>query len=585
MNVKGKQKICITKDYNKNFKSFQGLDGYTLFERYKEIDGVVQNRIDKNYSHFLAQPELDGGTIYWFSVPYYEKPRRLTELQGEERTRYEKIKNETLNKYKIAVAELKSENKFKESKALDGAIKFVKDDFVYCFDGKTVLGVWGMELRDEVRESSGVIIVDSYEPPKKKADVSGPEKGIGYSYQPLFNVIFRGGEHGTINGKDEYSFLKNSGEQVAFHEIPQVEPEAGYEFIGWDKDPNGYVVDGDVVFTARYKKSKFNVVFRSGGHGTINGNDHYLKNDGERVFSEEIPMVVPDTGYVFIGWDKDPDGYEVDADVVFTARYKDAPYNVIFKEGEHGILKGTAGYMKNKGDLVAASEIPVVEPHDGYEFAGWDKNPDGYKVDGDIVFTAVYREAEKKVPVWRWILDLLLLLLLHILIFLLIWCFLFGKCGFNLCGCEDDCGCDEIVETHEYVEEPEVDPNLPVPHTGDIQILLSWSNKNDLDIECTDPFGNTVRYDNKKVPSGGELDIDMNAGWSYVVNPIENIYWPTGGAPKGRYKVRLIYFAKHDSMFETPYTIKVKHGDKTDTYTGTVTRVKENVDICTFVID
>ena len=68
-------------------------------------------------------------------------------------------------------------------------------------------------------------------------------------------------------------------------------------------------------------------------------------------------------------------------------------------------------------------------------------------------------------------------------------------------------------------------------------------------------------------------------------NPIENIYWPTGGAPKGKYSVILTFYEKHDSTTETPYKVKVKHGDKTDMYDGVVNTVKQKVNICTFVID
>jgi hypothetical protein len=90
------------------------------------------------------------------------------------------------------------------------------------------------------------------------------------------------------------------------------------------------------------------------------------------------------------------------------------------------------------------------------------------------------------------------------------------------------------------------------------------------------------------VPSGGELDVDMNAsgGGPKRNNPIENIYWPAGGAPKGQYAVFLTYYAKNDlTQKETPYTIKVKHGDVTDTYTGVIKEVKQRIKICTFSIE
>lgn len=126
----------------------------------------------------------------------------------------------------------------------------------------------------------------------------------------------------------------------------------------------------------------------------------------------------------------------------------------------------------------------------------------------------------------------------------------------------------------------------PVPHTGDVQILLKWSNLNDLDLSCIDPNGDTIWYHNKRVPSGGELDVDMNAGEHSSRTPIENIYWPTGGAPKGQYTVYVTYYSRRKSWKRnTSYEIIVKHGSQTDTYTGKLTYVNQKVTICTFNIE
>lgn len=130
------------------------------------------------------------------------------------------------------------------------------------------------------------------------------------------------------------------------------------------------------------------------------------------------------------------------------------------------------------------------------------------------------------------------------------------------------------------------EPLPPVPGTGDVQILLKWSNMNDLDISCKDPKGDVVSFQNPVVSSGGQLDIDMNAGADLSSSPIENIYWPTGGAPKGRYTVYLTYYARHDALKQvSPYEIMVKHGDKTDNYTGEMTEVGQEIQICSFTIE
>jgi hypothetical protein len=80
--------------------------------------------------------------------------------------------------------------------------------------------------------------------------------------------------------------------------------------------------------------------------------------------------------------------------------------------------------------------------------------------------------------------------------------------------------------------------------TGDVQISLLWNNYNDLDLHCTDPAGEEIYYSNKKSRSGGELDVDRNVS-PQTKQPVENIYWPRGKAPLGRYQVFVNFFRHH----------------------------------------
>ena len=126
----------------------------------------------------------------------------------------------------------------------------------------------------------------------------------------------------------------------------------------------------------------------------------------------------------------------------------------------------------------------------------------------------------------------------------------------------------------------------PEPTTGSVQVLLEWHNYNDLDLICVDPNGDAVWYRNKKVPSGGMLEIDMNAGSQYSSSPIENIYWPQSGAPKGTYNVGVLYYKRHDTQYATSdFKVTVRCGNSERLYQGTAQTQSETLKICEFTLE
>jgi uncharacterized protein YfaP (DUF2135 family) len=124
----------------------------------------------------------------------------------------------------------------------------------------------------------------------------------------------------------------------------------------------------------------------------------------------------------------------------------------------------------------------------------------------------------------------------------------------------------------------------PKPSTGDVQVLLSWGNYNDLDLLCTDPKGNTVFFKNRSVPSGGRLEIDMNVEYPDSKKPIENIFWQNGSAPRGTYNVYLLYFKSHTNIKETPYEITVKYSNNMKKFKGIIKKQKDGIHICSFTL-
>ena len=143
----------------------------------------------------------------------------------------------------------------------------------------------------------------------------------------------------------------------------------------------------------------------------------------------------------------------------------------------------------------------------------------------------------------------------------------------------------QLDKALEKVKSGEIVDCTPTPSSGDVQILLSWNNYNDLDLICTDPFGESVFFRNRRVSSGGKLQIDMNVEYPDSKTPIENIYWEPGNAPNGTYNVYLLYYKKQEaSVDETPYNIKVRYGEKTEDYSGVIKKEDKVIHICSFTL-
>lgn len=119
--------------------------------------------------------------------------------------------------------------------------------------------------------------------------------------------------------------------------------------------------------------------------------------------------------------------------------------------------------------------------------------------------------------------------------------------------------------------------------TGDVQITLTWSSNDDLDLHVIDPQGNEIYYANTSVPSGGQLDRDNRCG-NMVIGRPENIFWPTGAAPTGEYQVYVKYYGACDSPRAVNFTVRIVVSGQTQSYTGRVTSVGEMPLVTTFTV-
>ena len=243
----------------KYFKSVQIIDGKTIFDRYNSLANIIKNNIESSYQDFISYPIIDGGKIEFQGKTGTELPHVLSELIDTDYSKYQNLKSETLIYYNSKIEHLKNSGKIDESVFLAYAIKYVDDRFIYCYDNKVVLGAWGMQLRENVREDLSEIRKNLIKRRPKKEILleenpieETPEETVDFQENNNpFTVRFDEGDFGNINVQN--SFRKYSGENIVESEIPKVEAKEGYDFIGWSEEPSNFTILGDKVFIAQYR--------------------------------------------------------------------------------------------------------------------------------------------------------------------------------------------------------------------------------------------------------------------------------------------------------------------------------------------
>ena len=121
--------------------------------------------------------------------------------------------------------------------------------------------------------------------------------------------------------------------------------------------------------------------------------------------------------------------------------------------------------------------------------------------------------------------------------------------------------------------------------SGDVQISLIWDTSDDLDLHCIDPNGEEIYFSDKRSSSGGELDVDMNAGETYSTEPVENIYWPRGRAPAGSYKVYVTFYNRNSSTRVISYKVAINYKGTVEKHQGQARIVGNKMLIGQFRVD
>lgn len=320
--VKGKEEICVLQ--LAKFNSVQGVGQFPLYSRarYAALAEIINHEIPNEYQHFLAQPIEEDDKITWYATPFIENPIRYVDLPEHLVGEYSEIKEATIAIYQKLRDDLNNKGDDQRFEYIDKALKFICNDFIYCYDNKVVLAVWGMKPKENIHESTGEYITDVFQPKKEKQYVT---------------VTFDAGDNGTIDGSQFKSIDILKGTLFDQNLIPLITETTGYNFNGWSNPEilNGErTVDEIITVKASYLESemnplpeeplapqKFRVTFTSYIDGQEQEEIISEFDEGHTILAAEIPYKDDKKSNEFNGWDADPEGVKVNEDLHFRADY------------------------------------------------------------------------------------------------------------------------------------------------------------------------------------------------------------------------------------------------------------------------
>ena len=409
----GKRKLCYTEVTD--FTDFQGIGRDPLYKRFDSVYSVVEKNVESQYKDFLAHPIYsDEDQILWYVREWNNTPCAFNDLSDADKAKYAAIKERTIAAYEKVRENLSGEDK----QILTGALKYIDEDFMFCYDEKVVIVAWGMSPDSHKHVVKGAVIHD-------------------IKIQSHHKIRFIVGENGTLVDKLTAAVSRPDGAILSHIDLPSVTPKKGYAFKCWEPNPLGMKVNGPLSFVALYDEvpledevvvedETVHITFIAGESGSLSGPTEYTIIKGTHLVTSQIPLAIPNSGYSFAGWNVQPDLDAIYEDTTFTAIFNRDNVTCQFVAGEHGSIEGTACFTLPYGSIFNNDNTPAIKAKRGYKFIGWDKSPIDYTLNGDTTFTAQY---EKGLPwykrLWAWFTDkgclkwLLWLLLLLLLLFLL----------------------------------------------------------------------------------------------------------------------------------------------------------------------
>ena len=112
---------------------------------------------------------------------------------------------------------------------------------------------------------------------------------------------------------------------------------------------------------------------------------------------------------------------------------------------------------------------------------------------------------------------------------------------------------------------------------GVLQFALNWNTATDVDLHVVDPSGEIVFYGNPSSASGGELDLDSNAGCELDGVGNENVIWDVEAVPEGDYQVAVNLWSACNVTSDTDWRLTIlSAGEPVETIEGEIPATAEN---------
>ncbi len=111
---------------------------------------------------------------------------------------------------------------------------------------------------------------------------------------------------------------------------------------------------------------------------------------------------------------------------------------------------------------------------------------------------------------------------------------------------------DAPTTAPETTEPAALQPPTDILLNNGMEVRLEWDAAVDLNLEVRDPLSNSLFFDSRTSPIGGEFGFDVNGLCEVITpDPVETATWPAGFLPTGSYEILVFYRQDCEGISQT----------------------------------